>query len=236
MGRPENIDDIMEEMRTLAQQDLDRKKNRHRHFRESEGGGDDEGEYADDDGGGWEGEEGEEEEDWSDEGIDQGEKDEEGEREMRGGGGVDQRATVAGEDPEEQARAALEEIMAESASRSGRSLDREAPSSLASPSGGKIGGGNTAAASEFGTERSLTSEQDERGLEAMEEFHEGGEGEEETEEEEYGDWTPLMHEGLKERTVALMGVAKILEADAMAAARRADADSGFGGRSRQPST
>ena len=120
--------------------------------------------------------------------------------------------------------------MAESASRSGRSLDREAPSSLASPSGGKIGGGNTAAASEFGTERSLTSEQDERGLEAMEEFHEGGEGEEETEEEEYGDWTPLMHEGLKERTVALMGVAKILEADAMAAARRADADSGFGGR------
>ncbi|CAM9692829.1 unnamed protein product [Laminaria digitata] len=115
--------------------------------------------------------------------------------------------------------------MAESSSRSGRNLHREAssPSSLSSPSGG------ITAASDFRAERSLAGERDERGgTQAMKEFLDREEGEEE-EEEEYEDWTPLMHDGLKERTVALLGVVKILEVDAMAAARRADAESRLGG-------
>ncbi|CAM9548080.1 unnamed protein product [Scytosiphon promiscuus] len=46
-------------------------------------------------------------------------------------------------------------------------------------------------------------------------------------EEEYEGWTPLMHEDINVRTRALMGVVGLLETDAMAAARAADAEKGF---------
>lgn len=53
------------------------------------------------------------------------------------------------------------------------------------------------------------------------------ENEEDDDDENNDGWVPVMHEGLKDRTKALMGVVEILQADAMAAARRADAKNGF---------
>lgn len=222
---PPNMDEIMEEMRMLAQQDLDRKKQRHRHLgQQDEGTGDGE----DEEGHGWEGEEDgwEGEEGWSGE---------EGGGEGGGGEeGVGRWPTAsAGVDPEEQARALLEEMMTEAGSKGGRrKIDGELSPSAA-PNGCETStSGGISAGSDSGAERSLAGKQDERELRSMEELQGIDEGEmqhEDKEEVEYEDWTPLMHDGLKERTAALLGVVEMLEVDAMAAARLADAESGFGG-------
>lgn len=171
---PPNLEGIMEEMRVLAQKDLDRKQRRHTHDTVEEDGAD----------------RGEEEEDsWDEDVAGSDEAGEYGEREA-----------AAEQGPEEQAREAMRQMLADA------------------PGGGRVdspatadGGGNVANA---------VATRDGESFDVSD-------GREE-DEEEYEDWTPLMHEGTRERTEALLGVVDILEDDAMEAARRADAGQGRG--------
>lgn len=179
---PPNMEGVMEEMRVLAQKDLDRKQRRHKHEPVDADGEEDE----------------EEEGDWDEEGSDWdeavGREDDDNGMEV-----------VAGQDPEEQAREALKQMLVDTP------LGRAVDSSQAA-----AGGSNVANA---------VAARDEDSLDANDER------DDDDDDDEYEDWTPLMHEGIRGRTEALLGVVEVLEADAMEAARRADAAQGRrGGR------
>eukprot|EP00903_Cladosiphon_okamuranus_P021987 g20217.t1 len=173
---PDNLGEMMEEVRMLAQQDLDRKKQRHAHLRDE--GGDNES--WDDDGDGDE-EEDEDEDDW----------------EYGGEEDFTPEGSFFEDHGEEDSTVALP------------STDDGDPSDA-------VHDGN-----------SLMDQLGQFQLQRQEEATQDNDDDDD-DDDEYEDWTPLMHEGLKERTQALMGVVKLLEVDAMAAARAADVEKGFG--------
>ncbi|CBN74088.1 conserved unknown protein [Ectocarpus siliculosus] len=223
---PDNLEGMMEEVRALAQQDLDRRKNRHPHLR---GKGDD-----DDDDDDWEEEEEEEEEEEDQWGLEEEEalgiedvgatREEEQEEEF---GFEDVGAKR--DEPEVEANAAFEEMLAESRTQT-LGADQEQEQEQIQRFGDDDGDEDTSSfldGEEIADVEDIDSVHDGSSLIDQLDRLQTQQQDDEEAEEEYEDWTPLMHQGLKERTEALMGVVQLLEADGMAAARAADAEKGF---------
>ncbi|CAM9188715.1 unnamed protein product [Ectocarpus sp. 4 AP-2014] len=215
---PDNLEGMMEEVRALAQQDLDRRKNQHPHLR---GKGDDDDDDDDDD---WEEEE-EEEDQWGLEeeelGIENvGATSEEEQKKEFGFEDV----SAKRDEPEVEANAAFEEMLAKSRAQTSGADQKHIQ---------HFGDDDDEDASSFLDGEEIADVED------IDNVHDGGslmdqldrlqtqQQDDEEAEEEYEDWTPLMHQGLKERTEALMGVVQLLETDGMAAAKAADAEKGF---------
>lgn len=212
---PPNVEDIMEEMRAMAQQDLDRRADRHRHGKGAAGV--EEGEGSDEE---WE------EDDW------------EGEENAEGGAYVGQEWTedseaeghateidaAAVDGPEAQAHASLQDIIAESLTLTEGVERSEDDASDVADDGDMFDGLSEASDTAAGSRLLDQFEQREVELEQLQ--PEQQEEEEEESEEMYEDWEPVMHQNMKDRTEALMEVVSILEVDAMEAARRADSSAG----------
>ena len=195
---PPNIDEIMAEMRSLVQQDLDGRRQRHKHL--SDAGEEEEEEENRE-------EQSSEEDGWFEDDSDEELLEEDGEEE-EDGFGREMVAESAGVDADSQARVELKRLMAEF-SGSGRSL-----------------------AEGYDTKRGLDANADDPSVgmtaEELAPWHRESDSQEVIDDrEESRDWTPLMHESVHKRTVALLGVVRLLEADAMEAARRADEEMGF---------
>ncbi|CAM9164248.1 unnamed protein product, partial [Hapterophycus canaliculatus] len=225
---PENLEDMMEEVRRLAQEDLERKKRRHLHLKAEEEGDED---------GDWE--DLEEEEAEEGEGrlsVDTEEEEEEEEFGMEG-------VSSAREEPEAQADAVFEAMMAKAAVR-GEGREQQQQQQQRNDDGSDIHAASFYDGDDEEETSALTADSG-GGDDATNLLHDGSslidqleqlqiqeqhtiDDQVEEKEDEYEDWTPLMHEDTNVRTHALMGVVRLLEVDAMEAARVADAEKGFG--------
>lgn len=207
---PSNMDEIMSEMKMLAQQDLDQRKHRHKHLQADEVEDDEQEEEFESEGFGGDimvdTEEGDDEEELQDGDYDEKEEEFEGE----GFGGDIMADTEEGDDDEAeaQARAELERMIAMQSNGVDERFEE-----------GALWNRDPAGMSAMLPEELSRSDSQEGLVE-----HLGGEDEEE---EEGDDWTPLMHEGLRDRTMALFGVVDLIEADVMEAAKRADEEVGY---------